>query len=294
MQRKKLLILLLALFTIAFGLLATAASAFAASNEKVLWRFNYADGAGSNGSLVLDAAGNLYGTSEAGGSNYYGTVFQLAPGVDGTWTETILHSFGKDTDGSGPQSGVIFDEAGNLYGTTFVGGAKNAGTVFELTPKSDGSWHESILYSFDGRDGYLPRAGVILDPAGNLYGTTQFGGAHYGTKCGAIGCGTVFQLKRGENGQWTEQVLHSFKGKDGSSVYAGLTIDAAGNLYGAAALGGRHSCRTGHGCGLVIRHAIAPLSRGAAPSSNLSLARTASGRKSCCVPFTWEGSHLAV
>src|SRR5579864_5296141 len=125
--------------------------------------------------------------------------------------ETTIISFdGKD--GNGPYAGLIFDKAGNLYGTTMSGGSTPAGTVFELSPNGDGTWTESVPYSFrDGRDGNSPMAGLVFDRAGNLYGTTLYGGIRHGQVCSPSGCGTVFELSP-LNGGWTEKVLYRFTG----------------------------------------------------------------------------------
>ncbi len=210
--------------------------------EQVLYRFcsqaNCADGQYPYGGLIFDAAGNLYGTTEFGGTNGYGTVFKLTPTAGGGWTETVLHSFGSGTDGASPFVGLIFDAAGNLYGTTTYGGTYGVGTVFELTPTAGGDWLETVLYSFGINglsDGGYPWAGLIFDAAGNLYGTTFYGGTY--------NRGTVFELTPMSGGGWTETVLHSFNpnnGTDGFNPYAGLIFDAAGNLYGTAYYGGSY------------------------------------------------------
>jgi uncharacterized repeat protein (TIGR03803 family) len=207
--------------------------------EKVLHVFGRGkDGAAPQAALALDAAGNLYGTTSSGGANIdYGTVFELAPSTDGGWKESVLYSFcslKNCSDGSGPYAGLIFDAAGNLYGTTIEGGASNSGTVFELKPGGGGSWTESVLYSFctpsNCTDGAVPRAGLIFDTAGNLYGTTTEGGH---LNCGTFGsgCGTVFELVP-SGGQWTETVLHAFFEATGEMPFSGVILDAAGNLYG--------------------------------------------------------------
>ena len=155
--------------------------------------------------------------------------------------EAVLHSFGHGTDGAGPETELVIDSAGNLYGTTLIGGIHDncggghgCGTVFQLSPRQDGAWTETVLYSFgNGTDGQNPSAGLILDMSGNLYGTTAAGGIH--------SKGTVFELSPREGGGWTETVLHSFgSGTDGASPYATLTFDGAGNLYGTTLDGGIH------------------------------------------------------
>ena len=197
--------------------------------------------------LIFDGAGNLYGTTSSGGTYGNGSVFELTPSTDGMWTETVLYSFMWGSDGADPRAGVIFGPAGNLYGTTSYGGADNKGTVFELTPNGDGTWSETILHSFNGEDGQEPLAGLVLDTAGNLYGTTELGGR----SCGSYTCGTVFQLTPNGNGTWTETVLHGFRGSDGAGPTAGLIFDTAGNLYGTTFSGGSH-CAADGGCGVVF------------------------------------------
>ena len=214
--------------------------------ETVLHSFtDRTDGSGPFANLIFDAVGNLYGTTFSGGLNGNGgTVFQLSPGKNGQWTETVLHSFGKGNDGAGPLAGLIFDAAGNLYSTTEYGGAHNYGTIFELSPGTNGTWTETVLYSFNdnGQDGYYPYAGLIFDAAGNLYGTTVYGGASGTTGCNGRGCGTIFELTPGARGTSTEKVLYSFCSAsgctDGFFPYGGLIFDTAGNLYGTTYFGG--------------------------------------------------------
>jgi len=156
--------------------------------ETVLCSFDYADGANLQGSLLFDSAGNLYGTTSSGGEGY-GTVFELTPARGGGWAESVVHLFQNGKDGDDPISGLILDNAGNLYGTTVGGGTYGSGTVFELSPTA-GTWTESILHNFGSSgDGVNPGFGVLVfDGAGNLYGTT-FGGGIYGD-------GTVFEIAR--------------------------------------------------------------------------------------------------
>jgi uncharacterized repeat protein (TIGR03803 family) len=240
MRGKRFSIGLRALAIFAVTLLAT--STWAATNwrEKVLLNFNGTDGDKPIASLIFDAAGNLYGTTNEGGTHGYGTVFELTPIVGGGWTETVLYNFCSQTnctDGEFPPASLIFDAAGNLYGTTNEGGTHGGGTVFELTPIVGGGWTETVLYNFCSQtnctDGEFPLAGLIFDAAGDLYGTTWEGGAY--------GVGTVFELTPTAGGGWTEQVLHSFNGGDGSYPYlGGLIFDAAGNLYGTTLWGGAY------------------------------------------------------
>jgi len=197
--------------------------------------------------LISDSDGNLYGTTVEGGgrrcSQNCGTVFKITP--DGT--ETILHVFGSQGDGALPQAGLIMDASGNLYGTTWSGGAHGFGfgTVFKLAP--DGT--ETILHSFAGAsDGAQPVAGLIADNLGNLYGTASIGG---GTGCrGNEGCGAIFKLAP----EGTATILHAFQGgSDGANPVAGLTADSAGNLYGTTLRGGGTGCAKQLGCGTVFK-----------------------------------------
>ncbi|HWY21909.1 MAG TPA: choice-of-anchor tandem repeat GloVer-containing protein [Candidatus Acidoferrum sp.] len=197
------------------------------------------DGTFPSAGLVVDASGNLYGTTPTGGAYNSGTVFELKPTTSG-WTELILHDFNNNgSDGYNPSAGLIFDNSGNLYGTTRFGGpytcgVNSCGTVFELTPQPDGRWTEKILHNFGQTttDGYQPLAGLIFDAAGNLYGTTYFGGTFLE--------GTVFELTRRPNGTWLERIPHHFNanGHDGFNPAAGLILDGAGNLYGTTYQGG--------------------------------------------------------
>jgi uncharacterized repeat protein (TIGR03803 family) len=142
--------------------------------EKVLHSFslNSNDGNQPYASLILDPAGNLYGTTAGGGADGFGTVFKLTPNKDGSWKEKVLHSFDLNgKDGLQPDGGLILDSAGNLYGTTVSGGAF-WGTVFRLEPSARGSWRETLLHSFMNNPGARPASGVISDGHGNLYGTT--------------------------------------------------------------------------------------------------------------------------
>jgi uncharacterized repeat protein (TIGR03803 family) len=215
-------------------------------NRTVLHRFTGKDGANPFAGLIFDAAGNLYGTTWLGGraaspcDSYCGVVFELSPGAKGEWTETILHEF-NDKDGAAPYAGLIFDAAGNLYGTTLAGGNDGMGTVFKLSSGPNGKWTETVLHSFNGKDGANPYAGVTFDTSGNLYGTTV---------SITTGASTVFRLSPGTNGKWTHTVLHTFNGKDGGQAYAGVSVDGQGNLYGATATGGAY------GWGVIFRLAL--------------------------------------
>jgi uncharacterized repeat protein (TIGR03803 family) len=195
-------------------------------NQTVLHSFTGSpDGAYPSAGLIRDAAGNLYGTTQYGGASGNGTVFKL----DTSGKETVLYSFAGLPDGTTPLAGLLRDEAGNLYGTTQQGGDSSCnvvgcGVVFKL----DTSGIETLLHRFTGgADGANPHGNLTRDAAGNLYGTTQYGGAS--------GNGTVFKLDR----TGRETVLHSFtRGPDGAGPLAGLTLDATGNVYGNTEYGG--------------------------------------------------------
>src|SRR5256886_4915096 len=183
------------------GFFPWAASSSAASQEQAIYIFSGgADGAHPDGSLITDSAGNLYGTTDEGGTNNYGTVFKLSRGANGRWTETVLHSF-NNADGAHPEGSLIFDSSGNLYGTMSMGGSFAVGTVFELSPGPHGTWTEKVLHSLPGTDGAYPYGGLAFDTQGNLYGTAYQGG-HHSQRC-YYGCGSVFEVSPGGNGQWS-------------------------------------------------------------------------------------------
>jgi len=231
-------------------------SATAAWTESILHNFTRdgSDGFVPGSTLVFDQAGNLYGTTERGGTYNDGTVFKLTPS-SGAWTESILYSF-TGIDGMEPWADVVRDRAGNLYGTTWLGGAYDCGTVFQLTPAGSG-WTESVLYSFMGNgDGCRPTAGVILDGAGNLYGATAMTNPQDYTSGG-----TVFQLTP-SNGRWNYSLLYTFPSGNnsqcssgwGSGPAASMTLDGAGALYGTTQGSGAY------GYGNVFK--LAPLNGG--------------------------------
>ena len=214
--------------------------------EKIIHNFGASgDGANPVSGLTLDAAGNLYGTTDAGGAFNYGTVYELSPGTGGTWTEAVLHSFDLNgVDGANPLAGVIIDAEGNLYGNTQIGGSygngNHLGTVYELS-KVGGVWTEQVLYSFTGNgapgtDGLTPVGNLVFDAAGNIYGTTAYGGVEISSE------GTVYELSRA-GGTWTEKVLYEFSAaqSDGHNPESSLIFDAAGNLYGTTTTGGTNS-----------------------------------------------------
>jgi uncharacterized repeat protein (TIGR03803 family) len=214
--------------------------------ETVLFNFNGgASGARPSAGLIRDSQGNLYGTTGVGGDRCCGTVFKL----DTAGTYTVLYSFKRHPDASGPLAPLLRDAAGNLYGTTGLGGLYDSGAVFKV----DTTGKETVLYSFTGgSDGNWPLAGLIRDASGNLYGTTDLGGNFEG-KC-ASGCGVVFKV----DPTGTETVLYSFTwGADGAQPGASLLRDKAGNLYGTAAFGGDLTCYAPYGCGVIFKVDVA-------------------------------------
>ena len=215
--------------TIASSNVTSIVVSCAAGTESVLHSFGSSttDGVLPDAGLVMDGAGNLYGTTEGGGASVQGTVFE----IDAAGTESVLYSFAGNTDGSSPQADLLRDSAGNLYGTTFSGGASSAyGTVFKISAAGT----ESIVHSFTAPvtgDGESPLAGLVMDNAGNLYGTTYVGGAHND--------GAVFKI----DAAGTESVLYSFPiGTNGNANPSGsLIMDSSGNLYGTTVFGGANN-----------------------------------------------------
>jgi uncharacterized repeat protein (TIGR03803 family) len=216
--------------------------------EHVLYTFSGGTDGGGPGpftNLLLDGAGNLYGAAGEGGDLSCnppygcGTVFELTPVGDGSWTYSVLYAFENLAEGGGP-SGVTFDSAGNLYGIG-GGGTYNYGVVWQLMPNVDGSWSETTLYSFSGhRDGAVPEPLIYKD--GVLYGTTQAAGSGHGC---TFGCGTIFALvPSGTN--WMFHTLYAFVGgNEGGNPIGPLTFDDAGHLFGAAYTGGAGKCGGG-------------------------------------------------
>jgi uncharacterized repeat protein (TIGR03803 family) len=251
--RLDLLRLTLSVAALAFVL---ASSASASDTEVVLHTFTGTpDAAYPAAGLIADAPGNLYGTTQSGGTAGWGTAYKLSPNGAG-WSESILYSFDGQSDGRFPFARLIFDGSGNLYGTTESGGnmsgcnGTGCGTVFKLT-HSGSAWTEHVLYTFTGgADGAIPFAGVISDSSGNLYGTASEGGNPACTG----GCGVVFKLTPSVMGSWTESVLYSFRGgTPGAQPSTGLVFDSSGNLYGTTYAGGNQgpNC-SGSGCGVVF------------------------------------------
>ena len=226
--------------------------------------------------MICDKAGNLYGTTEFGGTYNYGAVFELSP-AGTSWTLTVLYSFSSYYDGVHPAAGLIMDAAGNLYGITSeyespgsvfelspasdgwtyqviyavdtwggltadasgnIFGYTSSGTVFELSPNGNSGWNSAVIHTFAGapNDGASPQGSPVLDQAGNLYGATYYGGVK--------NSGTVYKLirptRKWQKGIWQEVILHSFgSSKDGSNPYAGIVFDASGNIYGTTNGGGK-------------------------------------------------------
>jgi uncharacterized repeat protein (TIGR03803 family) len=202
--------------------------------ETILYSFrnNRVDGVYPTGSLVLDSAGNLYGTTSGGGTLGNGTVFELTPVAGGGWQEKELYAFKSSSDGAEPRAGLLLDSSGNLYGTTATGGAGGGGTAFELSPGVNGKWTEVTLYSFTAFDIY--EVGTLtFDSSGNLYGTTADGGTYR--------FGAVFKLSPASGGGWTATTLHTFSGgSDGETPNDGLILDASGKLCGTTVGGGTY------------------------------------------------------
>jgi uncharacterized repeat protein (TIGR03803 family) len=246
--------------------------------ETALYRFASDNMADPNGAVIFDAAGNIYGTAATGGTGGSGAIYELSPSSGG-WTATILYSFTGGNDGAIPMSGLTMDRAGTLYGTTLFGGSEANGTVFQLV-RSGASWTLNTLHTFlGGDDGSNPQAGVILAAAGNLYGDTSGGGTRYGgvgfelTRSGGVWAytvitnfyggissnlafdaagnlygttyaggsnddGAVIQLAPSGNGTWTQNVAHSFGGRDGALPIGSVLVAPNGNFYGTATAGG--------------------------------------------------------
>lgn len=290
LTRIRLNLLLVALL---FFVISGAPQVHAQYAETVPYTFSGAsDGAAPAAGLIFDSRGNLYGTAvnggDTGGANCpgldpptgCGVVFELSPpsGGTGPWTETVLYTFTGSSDGAYPQTGLIFDPNGNLYGTASNGGNMSGtichglggcGVVFELSPPKSGSgpWTEIPIYTFTGKaDGAVPYASLIFDAKGNLYGTTAGGG---------LADGVVFELTppKSGSGPWTETVLYSFTGgSDGADPVANVTFDTNGNLYGTTTRGGNTAlpnCSASVGCGVVFE--LTPPGGGSGPWSETPL-----------------------
>jgi len=233
---------------------------------RVIHTFTGPNGDGENpfSPVIFDKAGNLYGTTASAGSSAClkqhsdcGTIFELSPNGKGGWKETVLYRF-RGSDGAFPTGSLTFDSLGNLFGTTNSGGTASCpnntlfgcGVAYELSPGSN-AWSFTLLHSFSGSDGMNP-TGLIADGAGNLVGTTKYGGT-VNSSC-TIGCGLIYSLSSGSNG-WNEQTVYGFTGgSDGAAPNGNLALDASGNLYGVTFVGGLAACSSfgSIGCGVVF------------------------------------------
>jgi uncharacterized repeat protein (TIGR03803 family) len=210
-----------------------------AGKETVLYEFkgqSNGDGASPHGRLVFDAQGNLYGTTQGGGTNDTGTVYELTPAQGGGWTEKVLYTFSAaGTDGANPSAGLVIAKDGTMYSTTANGGAGGAGAIFSLKRTSKG-WKQKVIHSLNyPGDGGYPYDGLMMDASGNLYGAAPAGGSS--------GYGVIYRLSQGKQG-WTETVIHNFTDQngDGSGLYwIDLISDGAGNIYGATSFGGTNT-----------------------------------------------------
>ena len=196
------------------------------------WHATILNPTGNIGFLTFDPEGNAYGTTQTGGSGSAGSVYKLRPNSGSFgWTYSTIYSFQfGGAGGYQPLGGVAIDAAGNLYGTTIYGGSGGChggcGVLFKLSPNPDGTWGETVIHQFQGgtNDGSGPNGPPTLDSAGNVYVATAAGGTN--------GFGFVFKFTPGAGGQWTQTILHSFSGNDGTNPAGGMVFDAAGNLYG--------------------------------------------------------------
>jgi hypothetical protein len=215
-------------------------------NETILHVFGgAADGGQSTAPLIMDGAGNMYGTAAKGGRTNTGVVFEFHRDGKATWKETILHSFSGGKDGGAPLGGLTRDAGGNLYGVTSVGGSPSCtasimepcGVVFQLTHGGNHNWKETVLHTFSGKDGAYPISRVTFDKSGDIFGTTEEGGTITSSCIG--GCGVVYELVR-NGSKWNESVLHTFspsQAPDDEFPQSRLIFDANGDLFGTTYLG---------------------------------------------------------
>jgi len=223
-----------AAFVVTAVMSAVCAQPALAAKQKNVYSFTAGnDGGFPRGGVIADDKGNFYGTTSSGGAGHGGVVYKLSHEADGSYTQTTLYSFTGGDDGGNSQAGLLRDANGHLYGTTYGGGASGQGVVFELIPPKKGgdAWKQKVLWTFTGgADGGQPTGSLIVDDAGNLYGTTDWGGT------GVVG--TVFKLSPPAAGQkqWTQTVLYNFTGNaDGGEPYGRMLLGADGNLYGTTA-----------------------------------------------------------
>ena len=213
-----------------------------AGKETVLYEFKgqaSGDGASPHGRLAFDANGNIYGTTQGGGTNGTGTVYELTAKKGGGWTEKVLYTFSATgADGSNPSAGMVIAKDGTMYSTTANGGASGAGAIFSLKKTSKG-WKETVIHSLSfPADGGFPYDGLMMDAAGNLYGVAPAGGT--------IGQGVVYRLSQTKKG-WVDTILYNFTNQngDGGGLYwIDLITDSLGNIYGATSFGGTNGTGT--------------------------------------------------
>jgi uncharacterized repeat protein (TIGR03803 family) len=230
--RTMAIILALAFALAAFGIPSAQAQTFT-----VLHNFLGPDGSLPTATLTLDRAGNLYGTTQTGGSNGNGTVFKMTHGESG-WTFKSIYSFSYNSSGAYPAAPVVFGPDGALYGDAQFGGVGFIGVVFRLQPPAtfcptvSCPWTETILAAFYGRpDPAVPSGPLTFDAAGNIYGTSEEGGDYYACLAGGLGCGTVYELTKSND--WAVNTLYAFTdGADGLYPNSGVILDQVGNLYG--------------------------------------------------------------
>ena len=234
-------------------LLAGAATIAFAQSERVLYNFSSFPQGLQPSALAVDVDGSLYFSAYSGGEHGFGAVMKLAQDKGGKWVQSVVYSFRgfEFNDGAAPNY-LLLDDQGNIYGIAASGGSANCdicGTIFKLTRQTGGGWSETTLHFFGsgGNDAIYPFGRLVIDRAGNLYGSSE-GGGQYGN-------GAVFELSPTSSGQWVETTLYSFTGKaDGNEPASGVVADASGNLYGMTLFGGDLQCGySGEGCGVVFQ-----------------------------------------
>lgn len=212
--------------------LFAAVPAWAADGETA-YNFTGSPGGANPASDLLAHGGKFYGAAASGGKNSLGAIYQLKQKDDGSWAAKTIFSFGGLDNGSMPQAGLIADEAGNLYGTAYLGGNVGAGTVYRLSPKSNGGWKMTVLHHFTGgADGFHPYGDLVLDAKGRLIGTAFEGGN--------FGDGVIFTMTPQADKTWTYAVVHHFHeiATDGAGPRGKLALDANGVVYGITTAGG--------------------------------------------------------